>query len=68
MATPIEAAQSFAERGRVTSFEVPAHAVWRASAPDAQTDGVTVISGDVALHALQLPDRTWAIDSGERCG
>lgn len=27
-----------------------------------------VKSGAVTLHAIQGPDRTWQVDSGEMCG
>jgi hypothetical protein len=29
--------------------------------------GATVESGAVTLHVIQGPDRTWQVDSGNRC-
>lgn len=64
--TPVEAAQWYVlQDWRPPGFDAPADAVWTVSGSGAS--GVTVTTGALSLHALQLPDGTWAIDSGQRC-
>jgi hypothetical protein len=60
--TPVRAAQWFASHGGVPG--IPAGG-WREISRD---DGnALVASGSVRLHVIQGPDRTWQVDSGERC-
>lgn len=62
---PISAAQWFEAHGAVPGFGSPS-SVWRViEAPTA--DGVLVVDGTIELHATQLPNQNWAIDSGRRC-
>jgi hypothetical protein len=65
--TPIKAAQRFAAHGGVAGFMVPPNSVWRVVGADSHGDTVTAAAAGVTLHAVQLPDKSWAIDSGERC-
>jgi len=63
--TPVEAAQWFVVQSWNAAWAVPAGAVWTVGDPEPL--GVTVTTDSVSLHAVQLPNKTWAIDSGERC-
>ena len=64
--TPVEAAQWYVVQDwRPPGFDAPADAEWTVS--ESEASGVTVTTGALSLHALQLPDGTWAIDSGQRC-
>jgi hypothetical protein len=61
--TPVAAAFWFARHGGVPAIPM---AGWR----QASRSGASALvrSGDVTVHAIEGPDRTWQIDSGERCG
>jgi hypothetical protein len=60
--TPVRAAQWLAQHGAVPGIP---HAGWREIS---RHDGnALVASGPVTLHVIQGPDRTWQVDSGERC-
>lgn len=61
--TPLAAAEWSAVHGGLDDRLPPAG--WA----DAGTDeaGALVRSGEWTLHVVQLPDRTWAIDSGTNC-
>jgi len=60
--TPVRAAQWFATHGGVPG--IPADG-WRETS---RSDGnALVASGSVRLHVIQGTDRTWQVDSGERC-
>jgi hypothetical protein len=60
--TPIRAAQWFARHGGVPG--IPDQG-WRVISRD---DGSALVaSGSVRVHVIQGPDRTWQVDSGERC-
>jgi hypothetical protein len=39
---------------------------WRVLGP--VSGEAQVASGDVVLHAVQVEDGTWFVDSGKRCG
>jgi hypothetical protein len=60
--TPVAAAAWFAGHGGVTG--IPAQG-WRQVSRGGS--GATVESGTVTLHVIQGPDRTWQVDSGNRC-
>lgn len=62
--TATEAAKLFIKRNSVPGFGGPPGA-WAVTGRD--RTGVTLRSGPVQLHAVQGPDRTWQIDSGQRC-
>jgi hypothetical protein len=69
--TPLAAAVGFGEHGGVPGYRAAA-AKW-ITAPN-PTDsngqdagGVTLRAGGVYLHAVQLQDGTWAVDSGGHC-
>jgi hypothetical protein len=62
--TPVQAAERFVVHGGVPGYG-NSSSRWQISAHDAQ--GVTLTAGSVRLHALQLHDKTWVVDSGERC-
>lgn len=67
-ASPVRAASWFERRGDVPGFGSAASR-WVVSDPSADGTGeATLTDGRVSLHAVRLPDRTWAIDSGRRCG
>lgn len=63
-ASPVEAAQQFTRYANVPGYGTP-NTVWTAHAPDAS--GVTLTATDLMLHAIQLPNGRWAIESGQRC-
>jgi hypothetical protein len=60
--TPAAAAAWFARHGGLTG--IPAQG-WRQVSRSGS--GATVESGAVTLHVIQGPDRTWQVDSGNRC-
>ena len=60
--TPVAAAAWFARRGGVPGIP---DGGWREISRTAR--GAALRSGPVTLHATQGPDRTWQIDSGQRC-
>jgi len=62
--TPVKAAERFVVHGGIPGYG-DASSRWQISARD--SFGVTVTAGPVRLHALQLKDKTWAIDGGQRC-
>ena len=59
---PVAAAAWFARHGGLTG--IPAQG-WRQISRSGSS--VTVESGAVTLHVIQGPDRTWQVDSGNRC-
>jgi hypothetical protein len=61
--TPVKAAIWFARHGGVPAIPP---AGWQQMSRTGSY--ATVKSGAVTLHVLQGPDRTWQVDSGERCG
>ncbi len=63
--TPIEAARVYVTQPRSSVQNVPADAVWTVSGSD--QFGVTVTTDALQLHAVRLPNQSWAIDSGEAC-
>jgi hypothetical protein len=63
--TPIKAAQDFEAHGVVAGFAVPLNAVWTVLGHDSRGESVT--AAGITLHVAQLPDKRWAVDSGERC-
>jgi hypothetical protein len=63
--TPIEAARLDVTQPWSSVRNIPADAVWAVSGSD--QFGVTVTTDSVQLHAVRLPNQTWAIDSGEAC-
>jgi hypothetical protein len=60
--TPAAAAAWFARHGGVPG--IPDEG-WRQASRNGS--GAIVGSGQVILHAVQGPDRTWQVDSGSRC-
>jgi hypothetical protein len=62
--TPVKAGESFVLHGSVPGYG-DASSRWQITGHDAH--GVTLTAGPVRLHALQLQDKTWVVDSGERC-
>ena len=60
--TPAAAAAWFARHGGLTG--IPAVG-WRQVSRSGS--GATAESGAVTLHVIQGPDRTWQVDSGNRC-
>jgi hypothetical protein len=60
--TPAVAAAWFARHGGVPGIPGAGWRVVSRAARDA-----TLRSGPVTLHATQGPDRTWQVDSGQRC-
>ena len=60
--TPAAAAAWFARHGGVPGIPDAGWRVVSRAARDA-----TLSSGPVTLHATQGPDRTWQVDSGQRC-
>lgn len=61
--TPVKAAYWFASHGGVPA--IPATG-WRRVSRGGTS--ALVKSGNVTLHVIEGPDRTWQVDSGERCG
>ena len=60
--TPLAAAIWFSAHGGVPA--IPRNG-WRVTS---RSDvGATVESGSVIVHVIQGPDKTWQVDSGERC-
>ena len=64
-ASPIAAARDFELHGDIPGYGTPA-SVWTVTAR--RRGAATLVSGGVLLHAVQMRDATWWIDSGERCG
>jgi hypothetical protein len=62
--TPAAAAAWFARHGGLAG--IPAQG-WRRVSGSGSGSGATVESGAVTLHVIQGPDRTWQVDSGNRC-
>jgi len=60
--TPILAAIWFGRHGGVPGIPTGG---WRQVSHNGAS--AVVKSGDVTLHVVQGPDRTWQVDSGERC-
>jgi len=60
--TPAAAAAWFARHGGLTG--IPAEG-WRQVSRSGT--GATAEPGAVTLHVIQGPDRTWQVDSGNRC-
>jgi len=60
--TPVRAAQWFAHHGGVPG--IPDQG-WREISHDDAS--ALLASGSVRVHVIQGPDRTWQVDSGERC-
>jgi hypothetical protein len=60
--TPAAAAAWFARHGGVPGIPDAGWRVVSRAARDA-----TLRSGPVTLHAARGPDRTWQVDSGQRC-
>jgi len=63
--SPIEAARWFVVQSWVDGYSHTADAAWTAGPTDEL--GTSVTTEGVVLHALQLPNQTWAIDSATRC-
>jgi len=61
-ATAVGAAERFIRTGGIWSS--PQHG-WRVTSEDKA--GVTLMAGASSVHAVQLADATWAVDSGHRC-
>ena len=67
-ADPVAAARWFARHGAVAGYGNPS-SVWVVADPWSFRRGAaTLVNGTVSLHAVLLPNRTWAVDSGTRCG
>lgn len=64
-ASPLAAAREFVRHPEVPGFGTPA-SVWTVTARG--QGEATLVAGRVSLHASQPGDRTWWIDSGQRCG
>ena len=65
-ATPIAAAKDFVRQGGVPGYGSP-DSQWQVGTAD--SDGrVTVSDGPTELYAVQLPDKSWVIASGDKCG
>jgi hypothetical protein len=60
--TPLAAAIWFSAHGGVPAIP---HNGWRVTSGNGA--GATVESGSVTVHVIQGPDKTWQVDSGERC-
>jgi hypothetical protein len=60
--TPVAAAVWFAGHGGVAGIP---HSGWRVTSQNGAA--ATVESGSVTLHVVQGPDKTWQVDSGQRC-
>jgi hypothetical protein len=60
--SPVAAAEAFAATGTIA--DVPLSG-WRQTGDD--ETGVELRSGDATLHAVQGPDATWQVDSGQHC-
>ncbi len=64
---PVGAAKWFVRHGGVAGFGHPS-SVWVLADPGQVRRGeATLVDGSVSLHAVRMPNRTWAIDSGARC-
>lgn len=63
--TPLAAARHFVRHGGVSGYGTPATR-WHLGARTGSS-GASIIGGSVTLHAFRLPDKTWFIDSGQRC-
>lgn len=63
-ASPIAAAREFARHPEVPGFGT-ASSMWTVTTRG--RGAATLVSGHVSLHAAQLRDGTWWIDSGKRC-
>ena len=65
-ASPLLAARDFVRQGGVPGYGSP-DSKWQVGA--AGSDGkVTVSDGHTELYAVQLPDKSWVIASGDKCG
>ena len=64
-ASPIAAARDFELHGDIPGFGTPT-SVWTVTAQ--RNGAATLVSGRTSLHASQMRDGTWWIDSGQRCG
>jgi hypothetical protein len=62
--TAVKAAESFVLHGSVPGYG-DASSRWQITGHD--PNGVTLTAGTVRLHAFQLTNKTWVVDSGERC-
>jgi hypothetical protein len=60
--TPVRAAKWFARHGGVSGIPV---AGWREVGREGSS--ARVASGPVTVHVVQGTDRTWQVDSGQRC-
>ena len=58
----VAAAESFARTGDGAGYP---RSGWRQTGQD--EIGVTVSAGTATLHVVQVSDRTWFVDSGQRC-
>jgi hypothetical protein len=63
--TPIEAAQLYVTQPWSSVQNVSTEALWTVGGRDPL--GVTVTTDSLHLHAVRLPNQTWAIDGGEAC-
>ena len=64
---PIEAAQWFVRHGGIAGFGTPA-SVWQVADPEQVRHGeATLVDGTASLHAVRLPNGSWAVDEGRRC-
>ena len=61
--TPLAAAIWFAAHGG--GLPAIPHNGWQVTSRSGA--GATVESGSVTVHVIQGPDKTWQVDSGERC-
>ena len=64
-ATPLAAARRFVAHGGTPGYGTPATR-WRIGAHIGR-DGVLLIGDNVTLTVVRFPDRTWAVDGGQRC-
>jgi hypothetical protein len=62
--TAVKAAERFVLHGSVPGYG-DASSRWQITRHD--PNGVTLTAGTVRLHAFQLTNKTWVVDSGERC-
>jgi hypothetical protein len=63
--SPVEAARWFVVQSWVDGYSHTADAAWAAGPSD--ESGTFVTTEGAVLHAVQLPNRTWVIDSATRC-